>query len=46
MITILVRLAPTVLKVAKAIVVIAPHVITVYQYQRERKSRPNRRKPK
>lgn len=46
MIQILVKLAPTVLKVAKAIVVIAPHVIAVYQYQKERKFHPNRKKPK
>lgn len=31
------RLAPVALRVAKSIVVIAPHVITIYQYRQELK---------
>lgn len=46
MIPALIKVAPTVLRVAKAIVVIAPHVLAAYQYQKERKFYPNRKKPK
>jgi hypothetical protein len=46
MIRALTKLAPIVLKVAKVIVVITPHVLAAYQYRKERKFYPNRKRLK
>ena len=41
MLPILIKLAPVALKVAKAVVVIAPHAIAMYQQMQANKPAPN-----
>ena len=41
-----VRLAPVVLRIAKAIIIVASHVVTLYQYRKETKLLKSRKKLK